>query len=172
MLKKINAIFAYITGALILMHTITMGLTMLGKVELKPIFAIIGMALTGALSIHIFISLFIMFFNKGNVLQYAKLNKSTIEQRISAILLLLFIHIHGENYFSGGNAVAPGIYGFVTKILFSTLVMSHFMPSIDKGLITLGIYNKTLVYIIKAIALSVYIFTLVAISVCFLGAIK
>lgn len=171
MLKKINAILAFITAAGALVHTVLMGLLMLGQIGFNPVFNKIGRGLLGVFTLHILISIIIMFFTGGNGLKYPKLNKSTIEQRIASILLLLFIHFHMYNYFVDGAPVKQSIFGFVTEILFTVIIMCHFMPSLDKGLITLGIYGKGIMIVLRAVTLIAFIFTLVSVSIYFLGAI-
>jgi len=171
MLKKINAMLSFITALLALAHTVIMGLTMIGVIGFNPVFSVIGIALLVVFSIHIALSLIVMFFTSGDGFKYPKLNISTIEQRLSAILLLLFVHFHMNNYFANGNLVKQSVLGLVTELLFSVIIMSHFMPSLEKGLTTLGLYGKTAVTIIKIIALACFIFSIVAILIYFVGAL-
>lgn len=171
MLKKINAITAFILSFLVLLHIVLMSLLLTGVVGFNPIFNTIGKLLLIVFVTHIIISLCIMFFYSGNGIKYPKLNKSTVEQRLSSIILLIMIHFHMRNYFSDNVLVQPSWFGYITEIIFTVLFMCHFMPSIDKGLLTLGINSKTVIMITKIIFILAFALSLVSVSVYFLGVI-
>jgi len=171
MLKKINAILAFITSLLALAHVVSMGLVMTGLAEINPLFITAGSILLRVFTLHTALALIIIFFNKGDGFKYVALNKSTLVQRAASLLLLLFIHFHMNHYFVDGAVVVPGVFAFVTEILFIIVYDMHFMPSVDKGLTTLGINSKAVTAIIRVVTLMTVLFALVSVCIYYIGAL-
>lgn len=171
MLKKINAVSAILLSIFVLLHIVFMSLLLLGVVEFLPVFGIIGKLLLTVFVTHIIISLCIVFLYSGNGIKYPKLNKSTVVQRLSSIILLVLIHFHMRDYFSDNVFVQPSWFGYISEMIFTVLLMCHFIPSIDKGLLSLGINSKTVSMIMKIIFILAFALSLVSVSVYFLGAI-
>lgn len=171
MLKKINAILSFITGIMAIGHTIAEGLILFGVTKPEPGIPIPGIILLSCFTLHVILSLVIVFFKSGNGITYPKLNKATVMQRIMALVLAFFIHTHANNYTSGGALVTPTVLGLITEILFVWSAFAHFNISTDKGLTTLGISKKPLVIVCRLLTIAAFVFALVAIFTYFLGAL-
>lgn len=76
-----------------------------------------------------------------------------------------------RDYFSDNVFVQPSWFGYISEMIFTVLLMCHFIPSIDKGLLSLGINSKTVSMIMKIIFILAFALSLVSVSVYFLGAI-
>ena len=171
MIKKINAIIAFLVYLLILIHVIMMGGLMIGFIPFNNLFSIFGITLLVLFSIHVLISCVILFFFQESSFKYPKLNYGTIIQRVSALLLIVIIHFHMHNYFVNGELVPQSVLGLISELLLVILFGLHFYPSIEKGLISLGINNKVLLMVIKVFTIVLVLFMIISILFYFLRAL-
>lgn len=122
---------------------------------------IISVAVHSLLSIIIF-----FFFHDGSVLKYGKDNISTVLQRISAVAIIILLHIHINTYsfMATGESLSmcQTIISCITEILYFSAIMTHIAISIGKGFVTLGTVKSSAVlnrinlisYIICGIAMA------------------
>jgi len=171
MIKKVNAVLAFLAAIAMLLHIAAMSAVLCGVSEFLPVFSVIGKALSRVFLLHVCLSVGIMFFSGGNGFRYPKLNKSTVVQRLSSLLLLIVIHFHMGNYFTDQGFVPPRMFGFVTELLLTALLLSHYLPSVDKGLLSLGINSKALTLIVRIVFLPAFALAFVSVCVYFLGAL-
>ena len=142
--RKINAVISLATTFLILAHSISIAVWMLsfGTVNKPP--AAMAWALTALVLVHAFISIeqgvsSIMSgeYKKGKM--YPKLNRTTIVQRVSGLLMVVFTGLHIAD--ATGFMQAPRIIHGILPTLFFAIVMAHVAISTSKAFITLGIGN-------------------------------
>lgn len=148
LLRKINAIISLLTTLFLLDHAIFSSVWMLsrGKVEQSAPFS--PWILVGLVAAHAFISIYFaveanMDGTKVKGKNYPKLNRVTIFQRASGILLIVFTALH-----IAGAADAmqpPQIVHAIFHPLFFTIALAHAAVSTDKAFITLGIGNAKFV---------------------------
>ena len=148
LLRKINAVFSLITTILLFAHAISLAAWMLSQGVISGIPSFVSRAMTVVFLIHAIISIaLIISTNKGRKKSagnhYFKLNRTTLVQRISGVLLIIFtwLHIAGT---IGIMTPPPAIHA-VVPTLFFTLVMAHVAISTSKAFITLGIGNAKFV---------------------------
>jgi hypothetical protein len=104
--------------------------------------------LTGVTIIHALITADLIFSshegnkkNKGRL--YPKLNVSTVVQRISGALLVIFTWLHIAGTI--GVMQPPQVVHAIVPPVFFTIVMAHVAVSTSKAFITLGIGNAKFV---------------------------
>ena len=143
-LKKFNAVLGFLVLLSLCGHAGTMGVSLWTgwySFFLCKTFAKITVSL---LVLHALCSLCLFFFvHDGAELAYPKYNASTILQRVSALLVLVLLHIHMKAYahMATGTALSAGQTAFfcVTELLFFASVLTHIAVSVSKGVITLGL---------------------------------
>ena len=147
-LRKINAVFGLLATVLLLGHSISLAVWMLSQGAVPKAPEAMPRALTFVFVIHIILSIvLIISTNKGRKKSsgkhYFKLNRATLFQRISGILLIIFTppHILGA---TGVIQPAPLVHATL-PVMFFCLSMAHAAVSADKALITLGIGHATFV---------------------------
>ena len=146
-LKKLNALVAWLAMLSLLGHMVTMTYSLLTGWYNFSICK--GLAYCTAITVgaHVLIVLIIFFFqHDGASTSYAKLNARTIEQRASALVVLLLLHAHVKSF---GFIVAGApvslltkILIIVTEVLFFTAIFSHVVTSFSRSLITLGLIRS------------------------------
>ena len=146
-LKKINAItaLAVILSALAHIGVMTYSLWT-GWYNYRICKMLPRTALTFLL-IHILLSIVIFFFSHdGADVKYKRLNTGTTVQRITAIIMMIFIHFHTNAYahVAAGKSLTAGmtIFRIITELIFFTSVLSHTAVSLGKAFITLGIASS------------------------------
>lgn len=97
-----------------------------------------------ALAIHVLISLSLFFFfHDGAALRYSRENRTVILQRLSAMAILILLHVHMTAYshMAAGETLttAKTLFYCTTELLFFASVMTHVAVSFSKGLVTLGL---------------------------------
>lgn len=151
LLRKINAILGLLSTLFLLDHAIFISVWMLseGRVAQGAPFA--PWVLAGLLAAHAFISVYLaisshMEEETHKCKQYPRLNRATVFQRISGVLLILFtvLHIAGAS----GAMVPPYVVHTVVPPIFFAISLAHAAVSTDRAFITLGIGN---VRVIKAV---------------------
>ena len=144
LLRKINAGVSLLTTTLLLFHAISIAFWMLSRGEIARPSGLISWVLAGFMVLHAFISIDLAISahmdggkNKGK--KYALLNRETIVQRVSGVLLILFtaLHIAGA---TGAMTPPPAVHA-VVPVLFFAMALAHAAISTSKALITLGIGN-------------------------------
>ena len=148
LLRKINAIISLLTTLFLLHHAISTSVWMLSKGSVEQSAPLAPWILAGLMAAHAFISVYFAVsahteVEKCKVKSYPKLNRATIFQRFSGILLIIFtaLHIAGAS----GAMQPPQIVHTIIPPLFFTIALAHAAISTDKALITLGIGNARFV---------------------------
>ena len=148
-LRKINAVFSLITTVLLLAHAISTAFWMLSRGKVIPFGGhTLPRVLVLAVIAHAIVSIVLMITtNKGRknrkTRTYPNLNASTMVQRISGVLMIVFTWLHVAGA-TGVIKLPQIIHAFVPPFFF-LLVMSHVAVSGSKAFITLGIGNATFV---------------------------
>ena len=167
--RKINAGLSLLTTFLLLGHAIALSVWMLSKGAVPKPSRVMPWALAGATLVHALISIDLVVTtymdNKNQkVKKYAKMNKATIVQRVSGVLMVVFtaLHIAGAT----GYMQPPKVVHAIVPALFYTIVLAHVAVSTSKAFITLGIGNAKFVkaadIAIKVICAATLIATLVS----------
>ena len=148
LLRKINAILSLLTTLFLLNHAIFSSVRMLSKGSVEQSAPFAPWILTGLMAAHAFISIMLAFSaifegEKCKCKSYPKMNRSTIIQRVSGILLMVFtaLHITGTT----GVFNPPHIVHAIVHPLFFAIALMHTAVSVDKAFITLGIGNAKFV---------------------------
>ena len=165
LLRKINAIISLLTTLFLLDHAIFSSVWMLsrGKVEQSAPFA--PRILVGLVAAHAFISIYFavkanMDGTKVNGKNYPKLNRVTIFQRASGIMLIVFTALHVAGV--SGAMHTPHIVHTIVPPLFFAVALAHAAVSTDKAFITLGIGNARAIKVISVVIKLICAVTLIA----------
>lgn len=165
LLRKINAIISLLTTLFLLDHAIFTSVWMLSKGSVEQSAPVAPWILAGLMTVHAFISIdfAISAYIEGErrkVKSYPKMNRVTIFQRVSGILLIIFtaLHIAGAS----GVMQPPQIVHTIFPPLFFTIALSHTAVSTDKAFITLGIGNARVIKAVSVITKVICAATLVA----------
>ena len=149
MRRKINAVLSLIITILLMDHAIFNAVWMLSKGSI-PKSMETSFIMFGLMYVHAIISIVLAVLGhkgaeKRKCKEYPQMNISTIIQRISGILLIIFtvLHVLGPV----GILQPPKAVHAVLPILFFTLTMAHVAVSGSKALITLGIGNAKFIKI-------------------------
>ncbi len=149
-MKKFNAVLSIITVTMFVIHTTAMAILMSGCIPFIPWFRPFGQAFVGVFSLHAFVTILIIFMNinDGKARKYYGVNWLTYAQRITAVLLLIFIHRHFGAYTTisadGTVVFTPKTIGlFTTEMLFMISACLHLFIAFPKAFITLGIVKDT-----------------------------
>lgn len=143
-LRKINAGVSLLATVLLLNHAISLSAWMLSGGSIAPSFGIWPWILVGTMVIHAMISIDLAISahadeqaHRGK--SYPKMNVQTIVQRVSGVLMIVFVALHIAG--AAGYMKPPKLVHSIVPPLFFTLVLSHIAVSASKALITLGIGN-------------------------------
>ena len=163
--RKINAGLSLLTTILLLVHAIVKAIWMLSKGSIPISAWVISWALMGAMILHIMISidLVISVYADADVTKgkkYVQMNRSTVVQRVSGLLLVVFTALHVAG--ATGYMTPPPIVHAIVPTIFFTVVMVHTAVSTSKAFITLGIGNAKFVRIVDVLVKLVCIVTLIA----------
>jgi hypothetical protein len=163
--RKINAVISLVTTLLILTHAISIAIWMLsfGTVNKPP--AAMAWMLTALVLVHAFIGIeqgvsSIMSGEHKKGKMYPKLNRATIVQRVSGLLMVVFTGLHIAG--AAGVMQPPRIIHGIVPTLFFAIVMVHVAISTSKAFITLGIGNAKFIKILDVIIKAVCVATLIA----------
>ena len=164
-MRKINAWLSLITTVLILDHAIFLGVWMLSRGSIPKSANSMPWILTGMAALHALVCFGFMFAShKDNKIRkgksYPKLNASTIAQRATGVLMIVFTapHILGTLGIIHPSKVVHGIL----PPLFFTVVMAHVCVSVSKAFVTLGIGNATLIKVLNIATRVICVATLIA----------
>lgn len=165
LLRKINAILGLLTAIFLLDHAIFNSVRMLSKGSVEQNAPYGPWILAGLMAAHAFISIILavsghMEGEQGKYKQYPKMNRATILQRISGVLLIIFtiLHITGTT----GVMTPPHIIHTIVPPVFFAVALMHTAISADKAFITLGIGNAKFIKAVSVIIKVICVITLVA----------
>ena len=170
LLRKINAIISLLTTLFLLYHAIFASVYMFSKESVEQGAPFAPWILAGLVLLHAFISIYFAFSShegeeKRKVKSYPKLNRVTIFQRVSGILLIVFsaLHIAGAS----GAMNPPHIVHTIIPPIFFTIALAHTAVSTDKAFITLGIGNARVIKVVSVAVKLICLATLIAAIVGF-----
>lgn len=146
-LKKLNSILGILLILALLGHAATMGYSLWTGWYNFPLCKMLARATAALAAAHGFLSILIMFTaHDGGNFRYKKLNRATLIQRISAVMILVFLHSHIKAYAHMAThaqlTTGQSIFFMVTELLFFAAVMSHTAVSVSKAAITLGLVDS------------------------------
>ena len=147
-LRKMNAGVGLLVTVLLMAHAIGLAVWMLSRGAVPQMENYLPWILTGATVVHALVSIGLMISgHKGaknhQSKKYPQMSVSTMIQRISGALMVLFtwLHIAGAS----GIMTPPQAVHAIVPPLFFLLVMVHIAVSTSKAFITLGIGNAKFV---------------------------
>lgn len=165
LMRKINAIISLLATIFLLDHAIFISVWMLSKGSVEQSAPVAPWILAGLVALHAFIGIYFavsshMDGEKRKVKSYPKMNRVTIFQRVSGILLIIFtvLHIAG----AAGAMTPPHIVHTIFPPLFFTIALAHTAVSADKAFITLGIGNARFIKVLSIIIKVICTLTLIA----------
>ena len=165
LLRKINAIISLLTTLFLLGHAIFTSVWMLSKGSVEQSAPIAPWILAGLVGVHAFISRCFAFSSheegeNRKVKSYPKMNRVTIFQRVSGILLIIFAALHVAG--ASGAMQPPHIVHTIFPPLFFAIALAHTAVSTEKAFITLGIGNARVVKAVSIVVKLVCVITLIA----------
>lgn len=165
LMRKVNAILSLIATFLLLDHAIFLSVWMLTKGTIAQSAGFLPWILCGVVLVHAVISIGLgIAAHKGaehtKVKQYKKWNRSTIFQRISGVLLVVFIPLHVAG--AAGAIHPPKVVHAIVPLLFFTVSLAHAAVSTSKAFVTLGIGSARIVKVADRVIKVVCAATLVA----------
>lgn len=165
LLRKINAIISLLTTLFLLDHAIFTSVWMLSKGSVEQSAPIAPWILAGLVGVHAFISIYFAFSSheegeNRKVKSYPKMNRVTIFQRVSGILLIIFAALHVAE--ASGAMQPPHIVHTIFPPLFFAIALAHTAVSTEKAFITLGIGNARVIKAVSIVVKLVCVITLIA----------
>ena len=164
-LRKLNAWISLATTFLLFDHAIFHAIWMLSRGSVEKSANSMPWILFMLMMLHAIISIVLAILgHKGSekckTKSYPKMNKATIFQRVSGVLLILFsiLHILGA---TGGIKPHIIIYAIFQPVFFAIALM-HVAVSGSKAFITLGIGNVRFIKIVDVIIKIIFVVTLIA----------
>ena len=159
--QKINAGLSLLSTMLLLDHAIFLSVWMLSGGMIPKSAGFMPWVLAGAVLSHAIISIDLavsahMGPKTRKSKTYTKLNRSTIIQRASGVLMMLFIPLHIAG--AAGYMQPPKI----VHAMFYTIVLMHAAVSTSKAFITLGIGNAKFVKVVDIVVKVICAATLIA----------
>ena len=150
---------------LLLNHVILLSVAMLtgGAVYIPN--GAVAWILTVLVALHVFISIDLAVTahegtEKRKVKSYGKLNRATIFQRVSGVLMLVFVPLHVANF--AGFLHLPKIVFATVPIVFFTIVLVHAAVSTSKAFVTLGIGSARFINVVDIVVKVICLATLIA----------
>lgn len=154
LLRKINAVISLLITALLLVHAGLISIWALSRGSFPEPSGFMPWILTGFVAIHAFISIDMAISGhisgeRHKCKKYPKLNVTTIFQRVSGFLMILFtgLHIAGAT----GVLQPPKVVHAILPVLFFTMVMAHIVVSTSKAFITLGIGSARFINLVNIV---------------------
>ena len=148
LMRKINAGLSLLTAVLLLDHAIFKTVRMISRGIIGKGGSFISWILFGLMLAHAVISIDLAISahseeetRKGK--SYPKLNISTIIQRITGMVLIVFAGLHVAG--AAGYMTPPPIVHAIVPAVFFTIALMHVAVSTSKAFITLGIGNAKFV---------------------------
>lgn len=165
LLRKINAVISLLTTLFLLNHAIFTSVRMLSKGKVEQSAPFVPWVLAGLMAAHAFISIYFavsshMEGDKRKYKTYPKMNRVTIFQRVSGILLIIFTALHVAG--ASGAMQPPQIVHAILPPIFFAIALTHAAVSTDKAFITLGIGTARFVKVVSVIVKVICVATLIA----------
>ena len=165
LLRKINAIISLLTTVFLLDHAIFTSVWMLSKGSVEQSAPFAPWILAGLMAAHAFISIYFavsshMDDEKIKCKSYPKMNRVTIFQRVSGILLIAFAALHVAG--AAEPLQPPPLVHTILPPFFFTVALAHAAVSTDRAFITLGIGNARFIKVVGIITKVICAATLVA----------
>lgn len=147
-LRKVNAVLSLLTTLLLLDHAIFQGARMLSRGSIVSTADIMPRILAGLMMLHAVISIVLAILGhkgaeKREVKSYPKLNKATVFQRVSGILLIFLTALHIAG--TAGPLRPPFVIHAILPPLFFAVALMHAALSTSKAFITLGVGNARVI---------------------------
>jgi succinate dehydrogenase/fumarate reductase cytochrome b subunit len=163
--RKINAIISLLATLFLLIHAIGVAIWMLSKGSIPQFMPFASWILAGLMVAHAFIGIDLLISNRQGgetrkYKHYPKQNGTTVFQRVSGILLILFTALHIAG--TAGPLQPPLIIHTIVPPLFFTIALAHTAVSVDKAFITLGIGEAKFVKAVSVVTKVICAATLVA----------
>lgn len=167
-MRKVNAVISLISTILILAHAIFYSVWMLFRAGFAKMSAYPSQILVVLMMVHAIISIVLAILGhkgaeKRKCNNYPKMNKQTYVQRISGIMLILFIGLHIAGAL---NHFQPKILHAILHPLFFIIALTHVAVSTGKAFITLGIGSVKAIKIISIVIKIICVLTIIA---CIVG---
>ena len=166
-LRKINAGLSLLSTILLMVHAMFHAAWMLSQGGIEKTTNILSWVLFGLMLLHAFISIDLVVSvyaeteeRKHKYKHYPQMNGSTLIQRVSGMLLIVFTVLHVAG--TMGYLTPPPVVHAILPPLFFTVALMHAAVSTSKALITLGIGNARLVKTVDIAMRAICIVTLVA----------
>lgn len=165
LLRKINAAISLLATFFLLDHAIFASAMMLSKGSIKQGAPYAPWILAGVMLLHAFISIYTAVAanadNEGHKgRKYGKMNRATIIQRISGLLMTVFAALHVAG--AAGYMHPPKIVHAIVPAVFFTIALAHVAVSGSKAFITLGIGNAKIIKVIDVAIKIICAATLIA----------
>ena len=165
LLRKINAVIGLLTTFLLLDHAIFNAVRMMSRGTIKESGAFMPRILFGLMLAHAIISIYFAITahsetEKRKCKSYPKLNVTTIFQRISGIILIVFTGLHVAG--AAGFMHLPKPVHAIFHPLFFTLALAHAAFSTSKAFITLGIGNARIIKVVDIVIKVICTATIIA----------
>lgn len=147
-MKKINACITWVLTLLFYGHLLVMSYSMATGWYNYIICKTLARATGIAISIHAILSIIVVLFlhDGTKVGYYAKKNTKTMIQRITAIMILIFVHLHVKAFGfiveEAALSVAEKVFILVTEYVFFGANFMHLTVSFSKSLITMGLLRS------------------------------
>ena len=148
LMRKINAGLSLLTSVFLLDHAIFNAVRMISGGTIEKSGTFMSWILFGLMLAHAVISIDLAISahsetetRKGK--SYPKLNISTIIQRMTGMVLIVFAGLHVAG--AAGYMTPPPIVHAIIPAVFFTIALMHVAVSTSKAFITLGIGNAKFV---------------------------
>lgn len=163
--RKINAGLSLLTSFLLLVHAIFNAVRMISLGTIEKGVTFLSWILFGFMLSHATISVGLAVSAHAETEQckckfYPHLNISTIIQRITGIVLIVFTVFHVAG--AAGFMTPPPIVHAIVPAVFFTIALMHAAVSISKAFITLGIGNAKFVNAVDVVIKVICAATLIA----------
>lgn len=163
--RKMNAIISLLATLFLLIHAIGVAIWMLSKGSIPQFMPFASWILAGLMVAHAFIGIDLLISDRlrgetRKYKHYPKQNGTTVFQRVSGILLVLFTALHIAG--TAGPLQPPLIIHTIVPPLFFTIALAHTAVSVDKAFITLGIGEAKFVKAVSVVTKVICAATLVA----------
>ena len=141
-LRKINAVLGLFATVLLMGHAVSHGIWMISRVSVIKMAESAPWIMTGLVALHAIISIILAILGhkgaeKGDYKNYPQMNKATIIQRASGVLMILFIALHIIE--AVGIIQPPPLVRTILPPIFFTVALLHTAISTSKAFITLGL---------------------------------
>ena len=164
-LRKINAGLSLLSTILLMYHAIFHAAWMLSQGSIEKRANIMSWVLFGLMMLHAFVSIDLvastyMETESCKCKHYPKMNVSTLVQRVSGVLLIVFTVLHVAGTI--GYLQPPPLVHAILPPVFFTVALLHTAVSTSKAFVTLGIGNAKFVRVADVAIKGICVVTLLA----------